>query len=142
MSDEFFRTRLGAKFYESDVPRIATALETIARAMTADVAPVYKFRCSAKDCEEPVTGLCATHARELQHAWVIHDEDGDDFHVIASIEGVLAFFNRQADADEEKHGTSIGADASRFKLTQWRNKNTATPLTLYGWRCVRVTVAP
>ena len=30
MSDEFFKTRMGRKFYEADVPRIATALESIA----------------------------------------------------------------------------------------------------------------
>jgi hypothetical protein len=33
MSDDFFRTRMGVKFYESDVPRIATALESIAKSL-------------------------------------------------------------------------------------------------------------
>ena len=39
MSDEFFRTRMGAKFYESDVPRIAAALERIANALNEPRAP-------------------------------------------------------------------------------------------------------
>jgi len=33
MSDEFFRTMMGRKFYESDVPRVAKALERIADAL-------------------------------------------------------------------------------------------------------------
>lgn len=33
MSTEFFRTRMGQKFYEADVPRIAKSLERLAEAM-------------------------------------------------------------------------------------------------------------
>lgn len=33
MSAEFFQTRMGKKFYEADVPRLANALEQIAKEM-------------------------------------------------------------------------------------------------------------
>lgn len=39
MSDEFFKTRMGHKFYEHDVPRIADALEKIGEALAATVKP-------------------------------------------------------------------------------------------------------
>jgi len=50
MTIQFFQTRMGAKFYEADVPRIARALERIADGLDkkADAAP----KCI--DCGEPI----------------------------------------------------------------------------------------
>lgn len=131
MSDEFFRTRMGAKFYESDVPRIATALEAIASTLSTET----RITCSAKDCEELVSGLCGTHARELQDVWVVTDRanEGDPV-VFANVDKLMEFFH-----DLIKLRNEMVLD-DQAKLRAWRNHNITRPLTLCGVRCVRVGV--
>lgn len=87
--DEFARTRRGAKFFDGDVPRIATALEKIAseldrrnteKALVTDVGPSDvedgdRFRrwCDVEECEErAVLHRCKHHAKSfVEMVWIV-----------------------------------------------------------------------
>jgi hypothetical protein len=58
MSIEFFNTRMGRKFYESDVPRIAKALERIADAMTQTHGPATQGDVVARYNYFAAPGVC------------------------------------------------------------------------------------
>jgi uncharacterized coiled-coil protein SlyX len=71
MGPEFFQTAMGRKFYESDVPRIAAALEQIATALSSRAAPEVEARAArvdriASDMSEQITEANAELARNKQ----------------------------------------------------------------------------
>jgi hypothetical protein len=66
---EFFQTRMGQKFFESDVPRIARALESIAEKFSApekveQVLPVVVITMKQGVVEEVI--LCPKGAKEAE----------------------------------------------------------------------------
>ncbi len=59
MTIQFFQTRMGSKFYETDVPRISRALERIADRLdkTADAIPHVRRPEIAGRCEDYLAGF-------------------------------------------------------------------------------------
>lgn len=59
---EFYKTMMGKKFFEGDVPRLVGALEKIATAL--DGPEPTRSICEIEECEERVSTMCARHTVE------------------------------------------------------------------------------
>jgi hypothetical protein len=97
---QFFQTRMGTRFYEADVPRIANALERIAAALEArtprepETIPEQKtgesLCCDDPDCPDKDGEARAQHAREMGGT--------DDDHTFT-----VRFLRSHTDEDEAAH---------------------------------------
>jgi len=91
MSDEFFRTKMGHKFYEADVPRIARALEDIAKKLSSKQEP---------PTPQEVYVVVYTHQHGTDFG-VYHDHEAAEYGVWELMNEYMSEFREKASKDQE-----------------------------------------